>query len=102
MARKKTRKRTRSPRSSKSKPPKTARQYYALPPRQQEIWDSLAHVIASVRRGVPLRRASKEFGISLSTLLALGRPTLRKKNGRYVATKTDQLLRVLPILKRKG
>ena len=32
----------------------------------------------------------------------LGRPALRKKNGRYVATKSDHLLRVLPIVKRNG
>ena len=94
------------PRSSKReltfKRPTTLRQYYAMAPREQESWDSLAHAISDARRGVPLRGALRDLGISLNTALLLGRSALRKKNGKYVATKTDQLLRVLPILKRKG
>ncbi len=84
------------------KRPTTLRQYHAMAPRDQESWDSLAHAISDARRGVPLRSALKDLGISLNTALVLGRPALRKKNGKYVATKTDRLLRVLPILKRKG
>ena len=34
--------------------------------------------------------------------MELGRPALRKKNGRYVATKTDRRLRVIAILTDKG
>jgi hypothetical protein len=84
------------------KRPTTARQYYAMSPREQEIWDSLAHVISRVRDGQSLREASKEFGLAASTVVELGRPALRKKNGRYVATKTDRLLRVVTILTAKG
>jgi len=51
---------------------------------------------------VSLTKASKEFGVERSTVIELGRPALRKKNGRYVATKTDRLLRVLTILGSKG
>jgi hypothetical protein len=73
-----------------------------MSPKDQQTWDSVAHVISRIRDGVSLAGASKEFGISASTVFALGRPALRKKNGKYVATKTDRLLRVLPILKRTG
>jgi hypothetical protein len=88
--------------TARFKKPKIARQYYAMPPREQEIWDSLAHVISRVRDGQSLRKASKEFGIAASTVVELGRPALRKKNGRLVATKKDRLLRVVTILKAKG
>jgi hypothetical protein len=84
------------------KNPTSLRQYDAMSSEGQQEWDSLAHVISSVRDGVPLRRASKEFGISSSKVLKLGRSALRKKNGRYVATKTDHLLRVVSILTAKG
>src|SRR5262245_9756454 len=89
-------------RQSKNGVPTTLRQYFSMPRRKQEIMDSLAHVISDVRNGVPLRRAAKEYGIPLATVLELGRSALRKKNRKYVATETDQLLRVLPILKRNG
>jgi hypothetical protein len=110
MTRKKTKKQqrksgkriTRRRKKFDRKRPATARQYYAMPPREQEIWDSLAHVISRVRDGQSLRKASKEFGLAASTVVELGRPALRKKNGRYVATKTDRLLRVVTILKAKG
>jgi len=85
-----------------SRAPTTAWQYYAMSEREQEIWDSLAHVISRVRDGQSLPKASKEFGIAPSTVVELGRPALRKKNGRYVATKTDHLLRVVTILTAKG
>jgi hypothetical protein len=70
--------------------------------REQEIWDSLAHVISRIRDRQSLRRASKEFGIAPSVVVERGRPALRKKNGRWVATKTDRLLRVVTILTAKG
>jgi hypothetical protein len=95
-------KRTNQRRQITSRAPTTARQYYAMSEREQEIWDSLAHVISRVRNGQSLRKASKEFGLAASTVVELGRPALRKKNGRYVATKTDRLLRVVTILTAKG
>jgi len=82
--------------------PTTARQYYAMPQSDQETWDSVAHVISRMRDRVSLPRASKEFGIAPSTVVELGRPTLRKRNGRYVATKSDHLLRVHSTMIVKG
>jgi len=55
-----------------------------------------------MRDGVSLPKASKEFGLAASTVVELGHPALRRKNGRHVATKTDRLLRVVSILKAKG
>jgi hypothetical protein len=84
------------------KRPTTSKQYFSLSRKDQETWDSVAHVISRIRDGVSLRRASKEFGITPSTVVELGRPALRKRKGRYVATKTDHLLRVITILGTKG
>ena len=82
--------------------PTTARQYFSMSQKEQETWDSVAHVITRIRDRVSLTKASKEFGVERSIVIELGRPALRKKNGRYVATKTDHLLRVLTILGTKG
>ena len=84
------------------KRPTTARQYFAMSPREQEIWDSVAHVVSRMRDQVSLRKAAKEFGIASRSVVDHGRPAIRKKNGRYVATKTDRLLRVVSVLKAKG
>src|SRR5215467_13904084 len=84
------------------KKPNTARQYFLLSPKNQETWDSVAHVISRVRDGLPLNRASKEFGIAPSVVIKRGGSALRKKKGRYVPTKTDHLLRVITILGTKG
>ena len=84
------------------KRPTTARQYLSMSAKEQETWDSVAHVISRMRDRVSLSKAAKEFGISPSTVSELGRPALRKRNGRYVATKADSLLRVVTILTAKG
>ena len=84
------------------KKPTTARQYFSMPPQDQETWDSVAHVISRMRDRVSLRKASEEFGVAPNVVVRLGRSALRKRNGRYVATKTDRLLRVLTILGSKG
>jgi hypothetical protein len=48
---------------------------------------------------VSLRKAAREFGVAPGQVIRLGRPALRKqKNGRYAATRTDRLLRVLSVL----
>jgi len=101
--------RTHSSRSSlrgvkrrREKVPTTARQYFSMPEKDQETWDSIAHVVSRVREGVSITRASEEFGIEPKIAIDRGRAALRKKSGRYVATKTDRLLRVLAILSTKG
>jgi hypothetical protein len=84
------------------KRPTTARQYFAMSQKEQETWDSVAHVVSRMREGVSRPRASKEFGIAPDVVVERGRPALRKIKVRYVATKTDRLLRVLTILGSKG
>jgi hypothetical protein len=84
--------------------PTTARQYFSRSRKFQEDWDSVAHVISKMRaERVSLRRASKEFGIHPDIVLKLGRSALRKqRKGKYVARKTDRLLRMMSVLTRKG
>jgi hypothetical protein len=85
------------------KKPNTARQYFLLSSRKQEIWDSVGHVISKIRQGMTLPKAAKEFSLPPKTVIALGRPALRKrKNGRYVAKKSDELLRVVNVLTTDG
>jgi hypothetical protein len=85
------------------KRPKTARQYFLLSPKNQGTWDSIGHVISKIREGMTLPKAAKEFGLSPKTAISLGRSALRKqRNGRYVAKKEDQLLRVVNALTTEG
>ena len=98
----------RSKRQRKTKPlpfkkPNTARQYFSLTPKNQETWDSIGHVISKLREGATLPKAAREFGLAPKTVITFGRSALRKqKNGRYVAKKTDQLLRVVNVLTARG
>jgi len=90
------------PRKPLVRRPTTARQYYAMSQTEQESWDSVAHVISRMRDGVSLPKASKEFRIAPGTVVERGRAALRMKNGRYIATKSDRLLRVITILSVEG
>jgi hypothetical protein len=98
----------RSKRRSKAKglpfkKPNTARQYFSLSPRNQQTWDSIGHVVSRMRNGATLSKAAKEFGMKPNTVITLGRSALRKKkNGRFVAKKFDQLLRVVNVLSTEG
>ena len=90
-------------RRTNNKAPRTLRQYLSKSRQFQETWDSVAHVISKMRSGrVSLRKAAREFSVDPDQVITLGRSALRKRNGRYVATKTDRLLRVLTILGSKG
>ena len=85
-----------------AKIPKTSKQYFSLSGKDQETWDSVAHVISRIRDGMSLKGAAKEFGIAPRVVVERGRPALRKRNGRYVVRETDRLLRVITILGTKG
>jgi hypothetical protein len=90
--------------SRRERVPRTARQYFSRSRKFQETWDSVAHVISMMRtESVSLQKASKEFGIDPRVVLKLGRSAVRKrKNGKYIARKTDRLLRILSMLTREG
>ena len=103
MSKNKGRSKRSKDKSSRFKKPTTAKQYFALSPKQQETWNSIGHALSKMREGLTLSKAAKEFGISPKIVITLGRSALRKqKNGRYVAKKTDQLLRVVNVLNGDG
>lgn len=62
------------------------------------------HVVSKMRAdGLSLNKAAREIGISPSTVLRWGKTALRKnKSGRYVARKSDRLLRVLLVPTSEG
>src|SRR6266403_1227820 len=51
------------------KKPNTARQYFSLSPKNQEIWDSVGHVVSKMREGVTLPKAAREFGLAPKTVI---------------------------------
>lgn len=77
--------------------PTTASQYFARGERFQDTWSRVAHVIAKMRsEKLSMTRAARDVGISPSTVTRWGKTALRKnKSGRFVARKTDRLLRIL-------
>jgi hypothetical protein len=87
----------RRPGQRKASPqPRTEEQFRALPERVQETWNRAAHVLTEMRHGSSLRRAAIEVGIDPRTVRRLAGPALRKlPAGRYLATKSDRLLRML-------
>src|SRR5258708_28667417 len=88
-----------SRRSTKSKqsPPRSATQYSAMPARSQDLWNRVVGVISKMRsEKTSLQRASREAGISPTTVKKWSGATLQKRsNGRYAAKPHDKLLRVL-------
>lgn len=93
--------------SGKMKPitrPRTSKQYFSFPATQQEAWNRVTHVISKMRSdGVSLSQASREFDIAPRVVKDLAGAALRKtKSGRYVARKSDKLLRVLVVPARDG
>jgi hypothetical protein len=85
-------------------PPRTSHQYFALPGSQQETWNRVVHVISKMRsEGMSLTKASLEFGLDRRVVQARAGSALRKtKSGRYVAKRSDKLLRVLVIPTSEG
>jgi len=79
--------------------PRTAKQFFARPKKFQETWTGATHVISKMRSDrASLRKASREFGLDPRVVARLGKSALRKrKNGQYVAKRSDRLLRILAI-----
>lgn len=79
--------------------PRTVRQFLAKSKEAQAEWNEVTHVISRMRANrVSLTRAANETGIDPHTVARLGKSALRKrKNGQYVAKRSDKLLRILTI-----
>jgi hypothetical protein len=84
--------------------PRTAEQYFAKAGRFQDTWNRVNHVITKMRGdGISLNRAAREIGISPRTVVRWAKSALRKNRaGRFVAKKTDRLMRVLKALTPEG
>jgi hypothetical protein len=95
MAKRKTK--SKSGQGKRTKKMRSAAQYFAQPQRRQETLKKAAHVLSAMRtEKVSLRQASREQGISPSTVLRHAKAGLRKTSGgTYKARASDKLLRVL-------
>jgi hypothetical protein len=91
--------RPRRRRSSKPIALHTAEQYFAKPPRAQEIWNRVTHVITKMRSNrISLQHAAREFGIDPRTVVRRGGSALQKSaTGRFAAKSSDRLLRMLMV-----
>ena len=83
---------------------RSAAQYFAQSQRRQETIKKAAHVLSAMRtEKVSLRQASREHGISASTVLRHAKAGLRKTSrGTYAARASDKLLRVLALPRPGG
>lgn len=79
--------------------PRTPKQFFAMPKASQDTWTAVTHVVSKMRsERVSLREASREFDLDPRVVTRLGKSALRKrKNGQYVAKRSDKLLRILAI-----
>lgn len=75
------------------------KEFFANPEVFQETWTAVTHVISKMRGDhLSLRQASREFNLDPRVVTHLGKSALRKrKNGQYVAKRSDKLLRILAI-----
>lgn len=79
--------------------PRTAKRFFALSEEKQAEWNDVTRVISKMRTNrMSLTQAAIEVGIDPHSVTKLGKSALRKrKNGQYVAKRSDTLLRVLTI-----
>ena len=79
--------------------PRTLKEFFAKPERSQDAWVNVAKVLKKMRSDqISLQQASRDAGISPRTVTKLAGSALKKGvRGRYEATNSDRLLRVLKI-----
>jgi hypothetical protein len=89
----------RKSKAGKSRPPRTAAEYFGRPQAFQERWHRAVGVISRMRtEGATLTKASRDAGISPRAVLRLAGSSVRKhSNGRYAAKSSDRLLRILRV-----
>lgn len=94
-----------SVRSAQSRvtPPRTLEEFFAMPPRDREIWNNIGQAVTEMRAGASRRQAAQKFNLDPRMVRQRAPSALRKlSNGRWVAKPNDRLLRVLVIASRKG
>lgn len=74
----------------------------ALTPRQIAKYEDSLHVLDEIRDGKSIKTASRQYGISPSTVKKYLGSTLYLKHHRLVAKKSDRLLRKIRIYKYGG
>jgi hypothetical protein len=78
--------------------PRNAEDFFSKSEEFQDTWNRILHAISRMRAdGFSLSRASREYGIDRRRVLKLAGSALRKEKGRYVATASDRLLRILVV-----
>lgn len=84
--------------------PRDAETFFAMSERNQAAWTRAAQVISKMRVDkVSLTAASQQLGVDPRTVRRLAGSALRKTDsGRYVAKRSDQLLRVLVMPSAEG
>ena len=84
--------------------PRSEKQLLSKPKAFQDTWAGVTHVISKMRTDhLSLRGASREFGLDPRVVVRFGKSALRKrKNGTYVAKRSDKLLRILAVPSSDG
>lgn len=74
-----------------------------MSPRQLEGHERILHAISLMRRlQMPISAAAREAGTTVETILRLGAPAFRRREGRWVVTPHDPLERRMLFYDRKG
>lgn len=89
---------------TQNKPPRTLDSFFEQREQDQDTWNTALRVISKMRSdGLSLNKASKEAGISPSTVKRLaGRAIKKQPNGRYAVARRDSLLRVVRVPTTNG
>ncbi len=88
----------------KQSSPINIQQYVGRGKRFRKTWSRVTEAIAKMRLGkVSLKKAAKAVGISPGTVVRWGKSAIRKnKSGRYVAKRSDRLLRIILLPSSNG
>jgi hypothetical protein len=85
-------------------PPKTLREYRAMPRQHRDLWNRIVQVPAKMRTDrLTLEQACRELSVEPGTVTRLARSAFQKNSyGKHKIKKSDRLLRVVLIPTTKG
>lgn len=93
----------RRPPRSKATAPRTAAQYQTLPEKSKATFERVLKTVSKMRaEKTSLKKAALEIGVRPETVKRWAGSALEKRNGRFSAKKSDQLLRVLKVPSADG